>query len=78
MAVRKGKAMVAIVIPKGFGIDAGRALFYSGATKPELRVLYDPSHAMESGMVQGILSGAVMQSVSKEMFAGKSGHPSRA
>jgi ABC-2 type transport system permease protein len=73
VAVRKGKAMVAIVIPKGFGSDAGRALFYSGAKKPELRVLYDPSHAMESGMVQGILSGAVMQSVSKEMFSGKSG-----
>ena len=61
VAVRKGKATVAIVIPKDFGIDAGTRLFYSGAAKPELRVLYDPSHAMEFGMVQGILSGAVMQ-----------------
>lgn len=73
VAVRKGKATVAIVIPKGFGSAAGLALFRSDAAKPELRVLYDPSHAMESGMVQGILSGAVMQSVSKEMFAGRSG-----
>jgi ABC-2 type transport system permease protein len=71
-AVRKGKATVAIVIPKDFGRDAGHALF-SNATKPELGVLYDPSHNAELGMVRGILSGAVMQTVSKEMFTGKSG-----
>jgi len=75
-AVRKGKATVAIVIPKDFGKDAGRALFTdanTGASKPELGVLYDPSHNVELGMVRGILSGAVMQAVSKEMFTGKSG-----
>jgi ABC-2 type transport system permease protein len=71
-AVRKGKATVAIVIPKDFGRDAGHALF-TNATKPELGVLYDPSHNVELGMVKGILSGAVMQTVSKEMFTGKSG-----
>jgi ABC-2 type transport system permease protein len=71
-AVRKGKATAAIVIPKDFGRDAGHALF-TGATKPELGVLYDPSHNVEFGMVKGILSGAVMQAVSKEMFTGKSG-----
>jgi len=70
--VRKGKATAAIVIPKDFGRDAGRALFTS-ANKPELGVLYDPSHNMELGMVKGILSGAVMQTVSKEMFTGNSG-----
>jgi ABC-2 type transport system permease protein len=71
-AVRKGKATAAIVIPKDFGRDAGHALFTS-ATKPELGVLYDPSHNVELGMVKGILSGAVMQAVSKEMFTGQSG-----
>jgi ABC-2 type transport system permease protein len=71
-AVRKGKATAAIVIPKDFGRDAGQALF-TGATKPELGVLYDPSHNVELGMVKGILSGAVMQAVSKEMFTGQSG-----
>ncbi len=71
-AVRKGKATAAIVIPKDFGKDAGRALF-TGENKPELGVLYDPSHHVELGMVKGILSGAVMQSVSKEMFTGRSG-----
>ena len=71
-AVRKGKATAAIVIPKDFGSDAGHALF-TGSNKPELSVLYDPSHSMELGMVKGILSGAVMQAVSKEMFTGRSG-----
>jgi len=71
-AVRKGKATVAIVIPKDFGKDAGHALF-TGENKPELGVLYDPSHNVELGMVRGILSGAVMQTVSKEMFTGKAG-----
>jgi ABC-2 type transport system permease protein len=76
-AVRKGKATAAIVIPKDFGRDAGRALFTraseTGASKPELGLLYDPSHNVELGMVKGILSGAVMQTVSKEMFNGRSG-----
>jgi ABC-2 type transport system permease protein len=71
-AVRKGKATAAIVIPKDFGRDAGHALF-TGTSKPELGLLYDPSHHVELGMVKGILSGAVMQTVSKEMFTGRGG-----
>jgi ABC-2 type transport system permease protein len=70
--VRKGKATAAIVIPKDFGRDAGRALF-TGEAKPPIGVLYDPSHNVELGMVKGILSGAVMQAVSKEMFSGRTG-----
>jgi len=75
--IRKGKATAAIVIPRDFGKNAGRALFTgageNGAGKPELGLLYDPSHRVELGMVKGILSGAVMQTVSKEMFTGSSG-----
>jgi ABC-2 type transport system permease protein len=70
--VRKGKATAAIVIPKDFGKGAGRALF-TGANKPELGLLYDPSHNVELGMLKGMLSGAVMQTVSKETFSGRSG-----
>ena len=70
--VRKGKVVAAIVIPKGFGTEAGHALF-AGGKKPEIALLYDPSHAVELRMVQGILTGAVMQAVSKEMFSGQSG-----
>jgi ABC-2 type transport system permease protein len=70
--VRKGKATVAVAIPKDFGADAGRAFFGTGK-KPEIGVMYDPSHGAELSMVQGILTGHVMQVVSKEMFTGKSG-----
>jgi ABC-2 type transport system permease protein len=71
-AVRKGKVIAAIVIPKDFGKDAGRALFQA-TTKPTLGLLYDPSHDVELGMVKGILNGDVMQSVSQETFRGQSG-----
>lgn len=71
-AVRKGKATAAIVIPANFGTNAGHALFTRGP-KPGLGILYDPSHGIELGMVKGILSGAVMQTVSKEVFTGKMG-----
>jgi len=70
--VRQGKATAAVIIPHDFGKDAGQA-FFSRARKPELDLFYDPSHALELSMVKGILSGAVMQSVSKEMFTGRSG-----
>jgi len=71
-AVRKGKATVAFVIPKDFGAQAGRA-FFSAGNKPEIKVLYDPSHGAEMSMVEGILAGHVMEAVSKEMFSGPSG-----
>jgi ABC-type multidrug transport system permease subunit len=71
-AVRKGSATVAVMIPPNFGQDAGRA-FFGPAQKPEIAVLFDPSHAAERAMVAGILTGDVMQAVSKEMFTGQSG-----
>lgn len=70
--VRKGKAAAAIVIPKNFGQDAGHALF-TGNDRPQVGLLYDPSRSAELGMIKGMLSGAVMQTVSKEMFTGRSG-----
>lgn len=71
-AVQKGKATVAVVIPKDFGHQADEAFFRS-TVKPEIAVLYDPSHIAERGMVQGILTGDVMRAVSKEMFTGVEG-----
>ena len=70
--VRKGKAVVAVSIPKDFGVNSGRA-FFSSAGKPEVGIMYDPSHSAELGMVRGILTGHVMQVVSKEMFGGQTG-----
>jgi ABC-2 type transport system permease protein len=66
-AVRKGKANVAVIIPPNFGKAAGAAFFGPGE-KPEIAVLFDPSHAAERAMAEGILTGDVMESVSKEML----------
>ncbi len=71
-AVRKGSATVAVIVPPNFGQDAGRA-FFGPQRKPEIAVLFDPSHTAERAMVTGILAGDVMQSVSKEMFTGQTG-----
>ena len=68
--VRKGTVVAAVIIPKGFGDAAGRA-FFRGADvqKPELAVLFDPSRAMEAGMVRGALAQHVMQSVAQSVFS---------
>jgi ABC-2 type transport system permease protein len=71
-AVRKGSATVAVIIPRNFGQEAGNA-FFGPSQKPEIGVLFDPSHTAERAMVTGILSGDVMQAVSKEMFTGQTG-----
>jgi ABC-2 type transport system permease protein len=71
-AVRKGKATVAVVVPKGFGDDSAKA-FFGTAAKPELGLLYDPSHGAELGMVRGILTQHVMEAVSQEAFNGPAG-----
>jgi ABC-2 type transport system permease protein len=70
--VRKGKLSVAIVLPKGFGEAAGRALF-GADEKPDLPLFYDPSQTAMLAMVKGMLTQQVMQSVSGEMFNGGSG-----
>lgn len=67
--VKKGRVPVAVVLPAEFGEKAAQALF-GGANKPQVTVLYDPSHKMEAGMVQGILTGQVMQAVTREAFGG--------
>ena len=71
-SVRRGEVTVGIVIPKGFGEAAGSA-FFAGGEKPQLTMWYDPSHAVELGLVRGIMTQHVMESVSQEMFSGASG-----
>jgi ABC-2 type transport system permease protein len=71
--VRKGKASVAIVIPRDFGRQATQALFRS-MDRPKITFLMDPSRQMEAKMIQGMLTGQVMQVVSKEAFSGELGN----
>jgi len=70
--VRKGKLHAAIVIPPGFGAAAGAALF-SARDKPEITLYYDPSQNALLAVVKGLLAQQVMQTVSAEMFGGKTG-----
>lgn len=72
-AVRKGKAAVAVVLPKGFGDAAARGLFNPNAKKPVVGLLHDPSHEGELAMVRGMLTQHAMEAVSAEAFKGPTG-----
>jgi ABC-2 type transport system permease protein len=67
--VKAGKLRASIVLPAGFGQQAGNALFGAG-TKPELVVTYDPSQAMALPLVKGLLAQHVMEAVSQSVFSG--------
>lgn len=70
--VRKGSAPVAVVIPAGFGASATQSFFRAG-DKPTVTLLTDPSHQAEAAMIEGMLTGHVMQAVSKEAFSDQTG-----
>jgi ABC-2 type transport system permease protein len=69
--VRGGKTTVAAVIPSGFAERAGKA-FFRGGDKPEIQLLYDPSHSAELQVVNGVLMQHVMEVVSRESMSGTS------
>jgi len=71
-AVKEGKAAAAVVFTPGFGKAASAALFSMGA-KPDLPLLYDPSRAMELGVLRGVLVQHTMEAVSQEVFGGSLG-----
>jgi ABC-2 type transport system permease protein len=68
-SVRRGKTTVAIVVPPQFGERAGKA-FFRGTDRPEIQLLYDPSHSAELQMVRGLLTQHVMEVVSRETMGG--------
>jgi len=61
--VRTGKVRAAVVLPKGFGDEAARALFRPG-NKPAVTVYFDPSQAMTLAVVRGLLTQRVVEAVS--------------
>ena len=70
--VRKGTQQAAAVFPKGFGEQSVGALF-TGRDKPKVELFVDPSQAMSSRLVQGLLAQYSMQEISKEAFNGAMG-----
>jgi ABC-2 type transport system permease protein len=60
------------VFPKGFGERSVGALF-TGQDKPKVELFVDPSQAMSSRLVQGLLAQYSMQEISKEAFNGAMG-----
>src|SRR4029079_11290234 len=71
-SVKRGDVTVAVIIPAGFGEASGLA-FFGGAAKPDVSVLYDPSHRAEMALVRGLMTQHVMEAISREMFGGGSG-----
>jgi ABC-2 type transport system permease protein len=71
-SVKRGDVTVAVIIPAGFGEASGLA-FFGGGAKPDVSVLYDPSHRAEMALVRGLMTQHVMEAVSREMFGGASG-----
>ena len=68
--VRAGKIRAAIVLPKGFGDSAPRAIFRPNAPKPEIEIHLDPSQSVTLALVKGLLAQHVMQQVSRVAFGG--------
>lgn len=70
--VRRGKLKATLQLPKGFGAQAGRAMFGAGP-KPELLIHHDPSQTMVLGLLRGLITQQVMQAVSQDAFSPQGG-----
>ena len=68
---KAGKVRATVVIPPGFGAQAGTALF-TARDKPELVLHYDPSQSAALQAVRGVLAQHVMQTVSEDAFSSAS------
>jgi len=69
--VQAGSLRAAVTLPAGFGAQAGSALF-GGGSKPEIRIVVDPSQNMVMPMVRGLLAQHVMEIVSQQAFSAQS------
>ena len=66
--VRAGTVKATVIIPAGYGRQAGMALF-SARDKPELQLHYDPSQSAALQAVRGVLAQHIMQTVSEDVFS---------
>ena len=65
--MRQGKATAAIVIPKNFSMNVRQA-FLLGERSRQIGMLFDPSHALEMRVLQGIMAGAVMETAGQQFM----------
>ena len=65
--VRKGEAIAAVVIPRGFGEAASEALL-GGGEPPDLTFIHDPTRRAELSMAEGVLTRVVLEAVAAESF----------
>ncbi len=70
--VAEGRAAAAVILPANFGLESEQSFFRPG-TKPEILLLRDPSRSIESGMVEGLLTKHVMESVTRRVFSPEDG-----
>ena len=70
--VKSGKQNAAAVFPQGFGEQTTKSLF-SGANKPQVELLVDPSQNTGARVIEGLLAQYSMQEISKEAFTGAYG-----
>jgi len=70
--VKSGKQNAAAVFPQGFGEQTTKSLF-SGANKPQVELLVDPSQNTSARLIEGLLAQYSMQEISKEAFTGAYG-----
>jgi ABC-2 type transport system permease protein len=70
--VKSGKQNAAAVFPQGFGEQTTKSLF-SGADKPQVELLVDPSQSTGARVIEGLLAQYSMQEISKEAFSGAYG-----
>ena len=70
--VKSGKQNAAAVFPQGFGEQSTQSLF-SGANKPKVELLVDPSQNSDARVIEGLLAQYSMQEISKEAFNGSYG-----
>ncbi|HUL56452.1 MAG TPA: ABC-2 transporter permease [Usitatibacter sp.] len=68
--VRAGKLRAAVVLPRGFGAEAPRALFSPYGKKPEIEIHVDPSQTVTMALVNGLLAQHVMEEVARTAFGG--------
>jgi ABC-2 type transport system permease protein len=70
--VKSGKQNAAAIFPQGFGEQSTKSLF-TGANKPQVELLVDPSQTTGSRVITGLLAQYSMQEISKEAFTGSYG-----